>query len=133
MLMQELVFSKVFYQRAYQMEPDSSLETAMKRIQSKQNLASQKVTEGNQAYNSKNYQGAIAKYREATKVYPQWDNAYLRLGDTYERLRQWGDAKAAYDMAISLTPGLLDSQGFSKNYAKLSKKAPKPAKNLAVK
>jgi tetratricopeptide (TPR) repeat protein len=112
----------VFYERAYQLEPKPSLEAAMKRIQAKQNLANQRVTEGNLAYNAKNYKGAIEKYLEAARIYRQWDNVYLRLGDTYQHLHQWKEAKQAYDNAISLTPGLLDSQGFAKNYTKLRKK-----------
>jgi Tfp pilus assembly protein PilF len=125
LLIQELAFSKVLYQRAYQLSPDPSLETAIKRIQAKQALASQKEDEGNQAYNAKDYATAIQKYQQAVHIYRQWDNIYLRLGDTYEHVHQWADAKAAYDVAISLSPGLLDSQGFAKNYAKLSKRVPK--------
>jgi tetratricopeptide (TPR) repeat protein len=122
LLIQELVFSKVFYERAYQLEPSASLEAAMKRIQAKQALAGQRVAEGNTAFNAKDYQAAVVKYQEAARIYRQWDNVYLRLGDTYERLRRWKEAKKAYDTAISLTPGLMDSQGFAKNYHKLRKK-----------
>lgn len=125
LLIQELTFSKVLYQRANQMAAEPTLETAIKRIQAKQALANQKVEEGNTAYNAKNYAEAIEKYQEAVHIYRQWDNVYLRLGDTYEQVKQWSDAKQAFDVAISLTPGLMDSQGFSKNYAKLCKKVPK--------
>ena len=131
LLIQELAFSKVLYQRAYQLAPDPSLETAIKRIQSKQALATQKEEEGNLAYNVKDYATAIQKYQQAVHIYRQWDNIYLRLGDTYEKTRQWADAKQAYDVAISLSPGLLDSQGFAKNYAKLSKKVPKNSRAKA--
>lgn len=122
LLDQELVFSKVFYQRAYQAAPTASLEAAMKRIQAKQNLASQRVNEGNAAFNEKDYKAALAKYQEAARIYRQWDTVYLRLGDTYEHLKQWKAAKQAYDTAIALSPGLMDSEGFSKNYHKLRKK-----------
>jgi len=125
LLIQELSFSKALYQRANQLAPDPSLETAMKRIQVKQSLANQKVEEGNTAYNAKDYVTAIQKYQEAVHIYREWDNVYLRLGDTYEKVKRWADAKQAFDVAISLTPGLMDSQGFAKNYAKLSKKVPK--------
>jgi tetratricopeptide (TPR) repeat protein len=122
LLDQELMFSKVFYERAYQLEPSPSLEAAMKRIQAKQNLAEQRVNEGNLAFNAKDYKGAIDKYLEAARIYRQWDNAYLRLADTYQHLHRWEEAKQAYDKAISLTPSLMDSQGFAKNYSKLRKK-----------
>lgn len=123
LLDQELVFSKVFYQRAYQLSPDPSLEAAMKRIQAKQNLASQRVSEGNTLFNDKKYQEALEKYREAASIYRQWDSAYLRIADACERLKQWKEAKKAYDTAIGLTPGLMDSEGFAKNYRKVCKKA----------
>ena len=71
----------------------------------------------------KKYEDALAKYEEAKRIYPEWSNVYLRLGDTYETLKKWPEAKKAYDTAISLSPGLMDSQGFAKNYKKLSKKA----------
>lgn len=122
MLAQELQFSKVFYQRAFQLKADSSYQTAMKRIQSKQNLAKQKLDEGNLAFNDKHYQDAVLKYLEAIRIDRQMDSLYLRLGDTYEALKKWPEAKEAYDKAISLSPGLLNSQGFAKNYHKIRKK-----------
>lgn len=123
LLMQELQFSKVFYQRAFQLKADPAYQAAMKRIQAKQALATQKVDEGNIAYNDKKYQDALIKYLEAIRIYRQWDNIYLRLGDTYEVLKKWPEAKQAYDKAISLSPGLMNSQGFAKNYNRLKKKA----------
>ena len=123
LLIQELTFSKVLYQRANQLSPDTTVETAIKRIQSKITLANQKVEEGNQAYNVKDYATAIKKYQEAVHIYREWDSAYLKLGDTYQKAGQWSDAKQAFDAAVSLTPGLLDSQGFAKNYDKVTRKA----------
>lgn len=123
LLMQELQFSKVFYQRAYQLKADSGYQAGMKRIQAKQALATRKADEGNLAFNEKNYQAAILKYLEAARIYPQWDNVYLRLGDTYEALKKWPEARQAYDTAISLSPGLMNSKGFAKNYDRIRKKA----------
>ncbi len=125
LLIQELQFSKVFYQRANQLQKDTGYQAGMKRAQAKQDLAKQKVDEGNAAFNEKNYTTAIIKYEEARKIYRQWDNVYLRLGDTYEVLKKWPEAQKAYENAISLTPGLLDSPGFTKNYNRIKKKATK--------
>lgn len=122
-LMQELQFSKVFYQRAFQLKADPGYQAALKRIQAKQALATQKVDEGNLAFGDKKYQDALLKYLEAIRIYRQWDNVYLRLGNTYEFLKKWPEAKQAYDKAISLSPGLMNSQGFAKNYNRLKKKA----------
>lgn len=123
LLTQELQFSKVFYQRAYQFKANPDYQMGMKRIQAKQALAKTKVEEGNTAFNEKEYEDALLKYLEAVRVYRQWDNVYLRLGDTYEALKKWPEAKQAYDKAISLSPGLMDSQGFAKNYNRVRKKA----------
>ncbi|WP_373532313.1 tetratricopeptide repeat protein [Vampirovibrio sp.] len=123
LLVQELQFSKVFYQRAYQLKADADYQAGIKRIQSKQALATQKANEGNMAFNEKDYQSAVLKYLEAARIYQQWDNVYLRLGDTYEKLKKWPEAKNAYQKAISLSPGLMNSQGFAKNYNRLQKKA----------
>ncbi len=122
LLVQELTFSRLFYQRAYELSPSPDLETAMKRIAAKQTLATQKVTEGNQLFGAKDYTGALAKYQEAVRIYRQGDNAYLRLADTHEQLKQWPEAKAAYDTAIMLSPNLLNSEGFTKHYNKLKKR-----------
>jgi Flp pilus assembly protein TadD len=123
LLIQELQFSKVFYQRAYQLKPDAGYQAGIKRIQSKQALASQKAEEANIAFNEKDYQTAMLKYLEAARIYQQWDNVYLRLGDTYERLKKWPEAQKAYSTAINLSPGLINSPGFAKNYNRIQKKA----------
>ncbi|WP_303673931.1 tetratricopeptide repeat protein [Vampirovibrio chlorellavorus] len=123
LLVQELQFSKVFYQRASQLNSAAGYQMALKRIQSKQSLAAQKADEGTLAFNEKNYEEASLKYQEAARIYQQWDNIYLKLGDTYEKLKKWPEAKAAYDKATQLSPGLMSSQGFAKNYARIEKKA----------
>lgn len=123
LLAQELQFSKVFYQRAFQMKADPAYQSGMKRVQAKQALATQKLDEGNLAFNDKKYQDALLKYLEATRIYKQWDNAYLRLGDTYEVLKKWPEAKQAYEKAVALSPGLMNSTGFAKNYNRIRKKA----------
>lgn len=123
LLAQELQFSKVFYQRASQLNSAAGYQMALKRIQSKQSLAAQKADEGTLAFNEKNYEEASLKYQEAARIYQQWDNIYLKLGDTYEKLKKWPEAKSAYDKAVQLSPGLMNSQGFAKNYARIEKKA----------
>lgn len=123
LLEQALNFAQVFYQRAYELSRAPDLQAAMKRVQAKQALATKRLNEGNVLFQAKNYTEAASKYREATRIYPEWDNAYLRLGDTYEQLKQWADAKKAYDQAIALSPSLMDSKGFAKNYQRLAKRA----------
>ncbi len=125
MLDQELNFSKAFYQQAFQDNPDPSVQAAIKRIQAKQTLAGQRVTEGDQLFAQAQYEAAAAKYEEATRIDRQGDHAYLRLADTYQQLKRWTEARQAYDQAVSLAPSLMDSPGFAKNYEKVKKRASK--------
>ncbi len=122
---QEFQFAQVFYQRAYELQKDPNIPIAIQRIQAKQALAQQRISAGNDLFNAKKYDEALAMYLQALKINHESDTAYLRLADTYERLKKNGDAKIAYDHAIALTPTLLDSEGFSKHYAKLKKEAEK--------
>jgi tetratricopeptide (TPR) repeat protein len=123
LLDQALNFSQVFYQRAHELNPTPELEAGMKRVRAKQALANQRLNEGNNLFQSKDYQSAVAKYQEASRLYPELDTTYLRLGDTYEMLKQWTEAKNAYDKAVALSPSLMDSKGFSKNYQRIAKRA----------
>lgn len=125
LLDQELNFSKAFYQQALEMAPSPSVEAAIQRIQAKQTLARQRVTEGDQLFEQKQYEAAAQKYLEATRIDRQGDHAYLRLADTYQELKQWTEAKQAFDQAVSLVPNLMDSPGFAKNFRKVEKRAGK--------
>jgi Tfp pilus assembly protein PilF len=129
LLDQELKFSQAFYQRVNQLSPNEALNVPIARIEKKIALAKEKSTKGDAAYAKKDYQEAITHYASASKVYRQWDNIYLKLGNTYEQLKEWHQAKTAYDMAGQLSPSLLRSEGFAKHYKKIQKKADKADKN----
>jgi tetratricopeptide (TPR) repeat protein len=123
LLDQALVFSQVFYQRAYELTHSPEAQAGINRVQAKTKLASQRLNAGNNLFQSKDYKAALAKYQEASQIYPEWDTAYLRLGDTYEQLKDWPRAKLAFEKAVALSPSLMDSKGFAKNYQRITKRA----------
>ena len=123
LLDQELAMSKSLYQQAHQMAPDPRLQEVVKRIQAKQNLAAQRVTDGDALFALKDFEGAVGKYREASRIDRENNNAYLRLADALQQLKRWPEALTAYDRAVALSPSLMDSPGFAKNYDKIKKKA----------
>jgi tetratricopeptide (TPR) repeat protein len=124
----ELSFSQVFYQRAFEITRDAGLTAAMNHIKARQSQAQAKVNEGNVFFNARNYPEAINKYCEAVALHRQSDSIYLRLGDTYEKLHQWPEAYQAYQTAQSLSPGLANSPGFSRQLNRLADKAKVPKK-----
>lgn len=123
LLDQALFFSQVFYQRAHELNHSPEAEAGIKRIQAKQKLASQRLNAGNNLFQNKDYKAALVKYQEASKIYPEWDTAYLRLGDVCQQLKDWPQAKQAFDKAVALSPSLMDSKGFAKNYRRITKRA----------
>jgi Tfp pilus assembly protein PilF len=122
LLDQELVFSRIFYERAAELNHDASLPAAISRVRARQAHAAAKVAEGNTLFNARDYTGALERYRAARVMDRQSDTVYLRLGDTYEKLRQWPEAYQAYHTAVALSPSLLNSPGFKRHYDKLARK-----------
>lgn len=125
LLERALVFATVFYQRAYELSPHASLEVGINKIKQKKASAEQALQEGNRLFAAEQYAEATASYRQATELYPEWETAYLRLADTLQAERKWPEAYTAFEKATALNPGLLDSEGFNKNLAKVRKKAGK--------
>ena len=50
------------------------------------------------------YDEAIASYKEAIRIRPDYTNAYYGLGMTYKSLGQYQDAIASYKEAIRIKP-----------------------------
>lgn len=127
MLDGEFIVSSALYQRGYQLEPLPDIKTGMQRIESKQKLASQRVQEGNLLFDAKKFEDAAEKYSQASLIYREWDTAYLRLGDAYEKLHNKELAGEAFRQAVALNPALLDSKWFAKKF-KQYKNPPKQKK-----
>lgn len=121
LLDQELIMSAAMYQRGFQIDALPEIKQGLKRIEAKQKLADQKVQEGNLLFDGKQYSQAVIKYEQAAQIHREWETPYLRLGDTYQRLKQKDKAAKAFQQAVELNSSLLDSKGFSKKYKSLKK------------
>ena len=60
------------------------------------------IYKGNQAFNSKNYGGAAAKYSEAAKIKEKDFTAHYNLGNALYKQQKFDEAKAEYEKAKSL-------------------------------
>ena len=125
LLDQELVSSQAMYQRGYQLGHLAPLQSGLKQIQRKITLANTRVQEGNQLFSNKQFQSALEKYQQAQQIYAQWDIPSIRIGDTYEQLKQKANAFYAYQQATILNPRLLEAESFAKRFQKLEKIARK--------
>jgi tetratricopeptide (TPR) repeat protein len=81
-------------------EEDASLKP---RVYSFNPLASNKsILAGNYYFKKGNLAAARDRYDEATKYNPGSAEAYLKLGETFEKLRDKRQARAAYEKYIEL-------------------------------
>lgn len=69
---------------------------------------------GNYYFKRKNYPAALSRYEEATKWNPNLAEAYLRMGETAEKLKDKKTAKAAYQKYIELAPDSKDAERVKK-------------------
>jgi len=81
--------------------------------------ASKEVKVGEYYFKKKNYKAAAGRFREATKWNPGMAEAYLRLGESEEKLNDQAAAKQAYAKYIELSPDAKDADAIKK---KLSSK-----------
>ena len=71
--------------------------------------AQQKLDEGNELYNKKNYRDAISKYDEVIQINPNNVTAYYIRGNAYKELKNYKVAIADYDKAIELNPNFAEA------------------------
>ena len=77
--------------------------------------AAREVTTGNYYYKKGNFKASVRRFTEATKWDPGNAEAQLRLGESYEKLKDKKNARAAYSKYLELAPD-------SKNAAAIRKK-----------
>ena len=80
------------------------------------------MKDGDQAFDQKDYKTAYLEYAEASRLYPQKPNLYLKQGQSLLKLKQKEEAYKVFQKAVALQPGLLQSKSFKKQYKKLQKK-----------
>ena len=79
--------------------------------------ASKEVKVGDYYFKKKNYKAAALRFREATRWNPGYADAYLKLGESEEKLNDHGAAKEAYAKYLELNPTAKDSEAIKKKLA----------------
>jgi tetratricopeptide (TPR) repeat protein len=72
---------------------------------------------GNYYFKKGSYPAALARFREATRWNPNYADAFLRLGDTEEKLKDKAAARDAYAKYLELAPDAKDADAIKKKLA----------------
>ena len=64
--------------------------------------AEKELNIGNFYWKKKSYRAAALRYEEATKWNPGYAEAWLKLGEAHEKLKQSAEARAAYEQFLTL-------------------------------
>ena len=72
---------------------------------------------GNYYFKKGNYKAAASRFREATRWNPTYAEAFLRLGDSEEKLKDKSAAREAYAKYLELAPDAKDAEGIKKKLA----------------
>jgi tetratricopeptide (TPR) repeat protein len=80
--------------------------------------AERDVRVGNYYFKRKNYPAALSRYQEATKWNPAYAEAYLRIGETAEKMKDKATAKEAYGKYIELAPDSKEAERLKKKIGK---------------
>lgn len=72
---------------------------------------------GNYYFKRGNYKAAVSRFREATLWNPGFAEAYLRLGDSEEKLKDHDAANKAYTKYLELSPDGKEAEAIKKKLA----------------
>jgi tetratricopeptide (TPR) repeat protein len=72
---------------------------------------------GNYYFKRGNYKAAVSRFREATMWNPGFAEAYLRLGDSEEKLKDRDAANKAYAKYLELSPDGKEAEAVKKKLA----------------
>jgi len=72
---------------------------------------------GNYYFKKGNYNAAASRFREATRWNPTYAEAFLRLGESEEKLKNKPAAREAYAKYLELAPDAKDAEGIKKKLA----------------
>jgi tetratricopeptide (TPR) repeat protein len=72
---------------------------------------------GNYYFKKGNYKAAASRFREATRWNPTFAEAFLRLGDSEEKLKDKPAAQQAYAKYLELSPDAKDAETVKKKLA----------------
>ena len=80
--------------------------------------AQKEIVAGNYYFKKPNYNAAAKRYLEATRWDPGSAEAFLKLGEAREKLRQYGPAREAYLKYIELAEDLKEKDAIRKKMDK---------------
>jgi tetratricopeptide (TPR) repeat protein len=69
---------------------------------------------GNYYFKKGSYPAALARFREATRWNPNYADAFLRVGDTEEKLKNNAAAREAYTKYLELAPESKEAESVKK-------------------
>jgi Tfp pilus assembly protein PilF len=72
---------------------------------------------GNYYFKKGSYRAAAGRFQEATRWDPNNAEAYLRMGESYEKLKDWKAMRAAYEKYLQLAPDGKDAARVRKSLA----------------
>ena len=83
--------------------------------------ASRNITAGNFYFKKANYRAASRRYLEATKWDPNSTEALLKLGESYEKMRDSASARETYEKYLAIAADPKDVEAVKKRIANLPK------------
>ena len=83
--------------------------------------ATRNITAGNFYFKKGNYRAASRRYLEASKWDPMSAEAFLRLGEADEKLRDFTAAREAYEKYLTVASDAKDLEAVKKKLASLPK------------
>lgn len=90
--------------------------------------AEKELNIGNFYWKKKSYRAAAMRYEEATKWNPGYAEAWLKLGEAHEKLKQSAEARAAYEQFLGLAEEDKRAGEIKKRVTKLPAPKPEPKK-----
>ncbi len=80
--------------------------------------AARDIRIGNYYFKRGRYPAALSRYQEATKWNPNMAEAYLRIGETAEKMKDKATAREAYRKYLDLAPDSKDAERLKKKIGK---------------
>jgi tetratricopeptide (TPR) repeat protein len=106
--------------------PEEDQSLAVKEYAFNPVQAQKELQIGNYYFKIGSYTAAKLRFTEATKWNPNSAEAYLRLGDTYDKLKDRPATRKAYEKYLELEPKGKEAAAVKAKLAAMPQPAPKP-------
>ena len=106
--------------------PEEDQALAVKEYAFNPVQAEKELKIGNYYFKTGRYSAARGRFLEATKWNPNFAEAYLRLGETYEKLKDRPATRKAYEKYLDLEPKGKEAAGVRTKLAAIPEPPPKP-------